>query len=491
MDGTVGVVIPAHNNSKLLKSTLAAVSAASGSKQVVVVDDGSSPAIKLIKRYQVELVRTTRNHGPSAARNLGLKNISQVDFVHFLDADDLVTPDFYLHMTAAAARYDQPVVCLSSALCDPELALSKQLQIRAITLVRNTILRVFACLSLPLPAALFYATSTSRLLFPRSILGSRPFNPAWRQAEEWELVTRLYEQGHQVYVVPHRLIQFRYRSDSETSRQLRQQGTSKYQAVVKRVCQSGSSFWCWLFRLYLRFLPVGTTSQLVGASQWSTASENQISASKRDRANLSVKVRTQQFQLYHQLLQPSAQTTVLDVGTTPDETLVDSNLFEKLYPYSRRLTISSVEDCSELVPKYQLKKFVSLRPDQPYPFKKYQFDQVVSWATLEHVGSFADQQRFLVELDRVGHQVFVTTPFKWFPFELHTEWWLLHWLPDPLWRWLLRQAKKTFWANEQNLRLVGWWDAIRLLPSHHWRVRIFWSFGWLPTHLVFYKTKHC
>ena len=63
----------------------------------------------------------------------------------------------------------------------------------------------------------------------------------------------------------------------------------------------------------------------------------------------SMKARTKMFNYFMKTIKPLEQNEVLDVGATPDTKLKDSNLFDKLYPYKKQLTVCSIEDCSELV----------------------------------------------------------------------------------------------------------------------------------------------
>jgi hypothetical protein len=48
------------------------------------------------------------------------------------------------------------------------------------------------------------------------------------------------------------------------------------------------------------------------------------------------------------------------------------------------------------------------------------------------VGRRAEQVAFVQELCRVADRVFVTTPNRWFPVEVHTLLPLVHWLPRDL-----------------------------------------------------------
>ena len=64
------------------------------------------------------------------------------------------------------------------------------------------------------------------------------------------------------------------------------------------------------------------------------------------------------------------------------------------------------------------------------PFADGEFDLGFSNAVVEHVaGGREGQRRFVHELCRVSGSVFVTTPNRWFPLEVHTLLPFVHWLP--------------------------------------------------------------
>ena len=66
------------------------------------------------------------------------------------------------------------------------------------------------------------------------------------------------------------------------------------------------------------------------------------------------------------------------------------------------------------------------------PFDDGAFDIVFSNAVIEHVGGHERQRLFVSEALRVGRRVFITTPNRRFPVEVHTRLPLVHWLPDGL-----------------------------------------------------------
>ena len=90
------------------------------------------------------------------------------------------------------------------------------------------------------------------------------------------------------------------------------------------------------------------------------------------------------------------------------------------------------------------------------PFNDGQFDWVYCNALIEHVGSFERQYELLKELTRVALKgVFVTAGNRWHPIEFNTGLPLLHWLPLPLWRRVLKTIGKRSWASESVLNPLG------------------------------------
>ena len=145
---------------------------------------------------------------------------------------------------------------------------------------------------------------------------------------------------------------------------------------------------------------------------------------------------------------------LLDLGVTPDTSLPDSNFLERWYPHCGDITMASVEDCSALEAVFPGTHFVRIQPGQALPFPEAYFDVGFCSAVLEHVGGTAQQRFVLQELLRTCRSVFLTTPDRAFPIEVHTFLPVLHWLPKDLHRRLLRWLGRSFWAEEANLNLL-------------------------------------
>jgi SAM-dependent methyltransferase len=178
----------------------------------------------------------------------------------------------------------------------------------------------------------------------------------------------------------------------------------------------------------------------------------------------AVAARRRMFARFAELVPFDHDTTVVDVGVTPDEDLADSNLFEALYPYPHRITATSIEDASHLEQRRPGVTFVRTDGDS-LPFADRAFDVAVSWAVVEHVGDREAQRQFVSELVRVSRRFFLTTPNRWFPLELHTFLPFAHWLPRSYHQRILRGVGRDFWAHTENLALLSADDLGGLFPS--------------------------
>ena len=91
----ISVIIPTYNVGELLAESLKSVFAQTYPRyEVIVVDDGSTDnTTEVVREFKDRILYLYQdNHGPSAARNKGIKR-GQGKYFCFLDADDLWTPN--------------------------------------------------------------------------------------------------------------------------------------------------------------------------------------------------------------------------------------------------------------------------------------------------------------------------------------------------------------------------------------------------------------
>jgi len=102
----VSVVMPAFNAEAFIVEAIASVLAqAHRPLEVIVVDDGSTDSTAALAASFGGAVRLHRqaNAGPPTARNRGLE-LATGEFVTFLDADDLFTPEMLVRQLARMRR---------------------------------------------------------------------------------------------------------------------------------------------------------------------------------------------------------------------------------------------------------------------------------------------------------------------------------------------------------------------------------------------------
>jgi hypothetical protein len=169
---------------------------------------------------------------------------------------------------------------------------------------------------------------------------------------------------------------------------------------------------------------------------------------------VAAKTRERMFRDFMKHFSPSQDEIVLDIGATSDRTYAASNYFEDLYPYKDKITASGMDDASFLEIQYPGVKFI-FADALNLPFEDNSFDLIHSSAVLEHVGSFENQKKMIVECLRVARRgICLTTPNRWFPIEFHTQLPLIHWLPKPAGRALFKKLGYEFFAEEANLNLM-------------------------------------
>ncbi len=103
----VSILIPAHNAEKWVTDTIrSAVAQTWKRKEIIVVDDGSTDqTLAVARQFESKSVRivASKNQGAAATRNLALQ-LSQGDYIQYLDADDLLAPDKIERQLTAVRR---------------------------------------------------------------------------------------------------------------------------------------------------------------------------------------------------------------------------------------------------------------------------------------------------------------------------------------------------------------------------------------------------
>jgi glycosyltransferase involved in cell wall biosynthesis len=92
----LSVIIPAHNEEKVIGKCLKAIMIQSCKKnfEVIVINDGSTDKTEdIVKKYPVKLIRFNQRHSAAFARNVGAKK-AKGKFIVFIDADQIAEKKF-------------------------------------------------------------------------------------------------------------------------------------------------------------------------------------------------------------------------------------------------------------------------------------------------------------------------------------------------------------------------------------------------------------
>lgn len=114
MQPLVSILIPAYNAQEYLAQTIvSALDQTWPRKEIIIVDDGSKDqTLSIARRLATREVKveTQSNQGAAATRNRAY-SLAQGDYIQWLDADDLLSPDKVALQMEAAAQCSERTVC--------------------------------------------------------------------------------------------------------------------------------------------------------------------------------------------------------------------------------------------------------------------------------------------------------------------------------------------------------------------------------------------
>jgi ubiquinone/menaquinone biosynthesis C-methylase UbiE len=181
---------------------------------------------------------------------------------------------------------------------------------------------------------------------------------------------------------------------------------------------------------------------------------------------LTKKKRDEIYKILRKFYKINKKTKLLDVGTTPSIAKHENILLNKS-KWKKNITCLSnlkLDSLKKLYPEVRFCKGDARK----MKFKKNSFDLVFSSATIEHVGSFKNQVKFVNECYRVANYIsFITTPNRNYPIDFHTRLPLIHLLPKKIHRNILNFFGEKYLSKESNLNLLTENDLINICKKNH------------------------
>jgi len=178
--------------------------------------------------------------------------------------------------------------------------------------------------------------------------------------------------------------------------------------------------------------------------------------------------RRRKLRLFLRSMRPGPETTIVDVGVA--DTAFESepgiaathNFFEAVYPWPEQIMAVSNVPLPHFAAAFPRVSSLTASGTE-LPFEDDAFDIAFSNAVLEHVGDREEQRQFVAELCRVAPRVFLSTPNRWFPVEVHTLVPLAHWLPSPARYRVFEALHRDAWRG---VELLSPHELLELFPDH-------------------------
>lgn len=177
--------------------------------------------------------------------------------------------------------------------------------------------------------------------------------------------------------------------------------------------------------------------------------------------NILIKQRKKFYKIFCKLISINENYKILDVGASNTDNNYDNFLLH-YYPFKNNISCLSNQTLDLVKKKYpEIEYFVGDGREMSLSSNIY--DIVFSNAVLEHVGSSSDQLKFVRDCVRVSKKyVFIITPYRYFPIEMHTKIPLIHFLPKKIFRQILILFGENFLSKEENLNLLSKNDLLKI-----------------------------
>lgn len=284
---SLSVVIPYYNMGEYIRETLDCLTKSTQRiSQIIIVDDQSRDvhSIRLLAKlkqiYPVEIIHQERNLGVAEARNRGARHATG-EFLAFLDADDLIYPDYYEWAVRLLQQYEN----ISFVGCWVEYFGKLQ--------------GVWAGWNPEFPLLLLSnSVNSSGLVLRRSAFLQAGLNDSKLEygLEDYDMTINLVKHGYRGVVIPKTLFKYRVRPDSMARQFNRDNQVYLYRILTEKHRNLYSQYASDVFNLlyengptYLynnptfSYPPIGFLRELESHFHVNTANTNEIPAEVREK----------------------------------------------------------------------------------------------------------------------------------------------------------------------------------------------------------------
>ena len=182
--------------------------------------------------------------------------------------------------------------------------------------------------------------------------------------------------------------------------------------------------------------------------------------------NIVLKKRKEIFEIIKKNINLNNVNSVLDVGTTSDNSLESSNfLIKQLKSIKIKKSISDQKPFNDNFFDITFKG--SITENLNNNFENLRSDLLVCSATIEHLGNLSAIKKGVDNMVNISNKYFIiTTPNRYHPFEFHTKIPFIHFLPKKFHRKLLMFFGDEFFSKEENLNLLSKKDLTNLMSDY-------------------------
>lgn len=108
----ISIIIPVYNGEKYIADCIEQMLCQSYKNlEIIVVNDGSTDKTsEIAQSYPVKLIEFLQNKGNSIGKNTGA-DTANGEYIHFMDVDDAINPDFYRNLVSAITETGADIAC--------------------------------------------------------------------------------------------------------------------------------------------------------------------------------------------------------------------------------------------------------------------------------------------------------------------------------------------------------------------------------------------